>query len=58
MKDRTAIIVAHRLATIIDCDKIIVFDNGIIVEQGTHKELINMAGIYKKLYDIQFSKGD
>jgi len=46
------------LATIIDCDKIYVFDNGKIAEQGTHKELISKAGIYKKLYDIQFSEGD
>ncbi len=58
LKDRTAILVAHRLATIIDCDKIFVFDSGRIVEQGTHKELISKAGIYKKLYDIQFSEGE
>ncbi|NLO19623.1 MAG: ABC transporter ATP-binding protein [Ignavibacteria bacterium] len=56
MKNRTAIIIAHRLATIIDCDTIFVFDNGEIVEQGSHKELIEKAGVYKKLYDIQFSE--
>ena len=55
LKDRTAIIVAHRLSTIIDCDKIIVFDYGKIVEHGTHAELFEKNGIYRKLYEIQFS---
>lgn len=55
LKDKTAIIVAHRLATIIDCDEIIVFDDGRIAERGTHHHLLALNGIYKKLYDIQFS---
>lgn len=55
LKNRTAIIVAHRLATIIDADLIIVFEKGKIVERGTHQELIEMNGVYKKLYDIQFA---
>jgi len=54
-QSKTAIIVAHRLATIIDCDEIIVFDHGIIVERGSHSELIEKNGYYKKLYDIQFA---
>ena len=57
MKDKTAIIVAHRLATIIDCDEILVFDAGRVAERGSHHELIAKKGIYAKLYDIQFSGG-
>ncbi|MFC2131657.1 ABC transporter ATP-binding protein [Bacteroidota bacterium] len=55
MSNRTAVIVAHRLATIINCDEIHVFENGNIVESGTHKELIEKEGVYRKLYDIQYS---
>jgi subfamily B ATP-binding cassette protein MsbA len=51
---RTAIIVAHRLATIINADKIFVFDSGRVVESGSHAELIAKDGIYNKLYQIQF----
>ena len=58
LKDKTAIIVAHRLATIIDCDEIIVFDKGEIAERGTHRQLIEMNGIYSKLYQIQFARKD
>lgn len=55
-KGRTSIVIAHRLATVINADKIIVMDQGKIVEEGTHNELLNNAnGIYKKLYDSQFS---
>lgn len=56
MQSRTAVIVAHRLSTIMDCDTIYVLDKGHIVEKGSHKELIGLNGIYKKLYDIQFNK--
>ncbi|WP_395052735.1 ABC transporter ATP-binding protein [Flavobacterium sp.] len=55
-KDRTSIVIAHRLATIINADKIIVMDKGIIVESGTHNQLVNKEdGYYKNLYDSQFS---
>jgi ABC-type multidrug transport system fused ATPase/permease subunit len=54
-KGRTSIIIAHRLATIINADKIVVMDKGIIVEQGMHQELLNVtSGYYKNLYDSQF----
>ena len=54
-KGRTSIIIAHRLATIINADKIVVMDKGLIVEQGTHQELLNVtSGYYKNLYDSQF----
>lgn len=55
-KGRTSIVIAHRLATIINADKIVVMDKGLIVEQGTHAELvIRKNGYYKKLYDSQFA---
>ncbi|MCK5678477.1 MAG: ATP-binding cassette domain-containing protein, partial [Flavobacteriaceae bacterium] len=53
-KNRTSIIIAHRLATIKKADKIIVMEYGKIVEQGTHKQLLDKKGYYSKLYNIQF----
>jgi len=56
MKDRTAIIVAHRLATIRDVDKIYVLANGQVAESGSHNELIQKdQGIYKNLANLQFN---
>ena len=54
VKNRTVIIIAHRLSTIKSADKIIVFDKGEIIETGTHEELININGKYKKLYQLQY----
>jgi subfamily B ATP-binding cassette protein MsbA len=53
-KDRTSIIIAHRLATIKKADKIIVMEDGKIVEQGTHYQLLDKKGYYSNLYNIQF----
>ncbi len=54
-KNRTSIVIAHRLATVINADKIIVLDKGIVVEEGNHTTLLQKPnGYYKKLYDSQF----
>lgn len=57
-KGRTTLIVAHRLSTIKTADEIIVIANGIIKEQGTHEELIDLDGIYAKLYSLQFRESN
>ena len=54
MKNRTTIIIAHRLSTIKNADKIIVLDQGNIVEQGTHEELLSLNGFYSKLNKLEF----
>jgi ABC-type multidrug transport system fused ATPase/permease subunit len=57
MRGRTSLVIAHRLATVRNADKIIVLDSGKIVEQGTHAELIEDAnGLYKALTELQFAK--
>jgi len=55
MKDRTVFAIAHRLSTVINSDLILVMEQGQVVEQGCHDELIGKNGLYKKLYDMQFS---
>jgi ATP-binding cassette subfamily B protein len=54
LKNRTSIIIAHRLSTVRNADMIIVLQEAEIAESGTHKELIEKGGLYKQLYDIQF----
>ncbi len=54
VKNRTTFIIAHRLSTVQIADRILVFDKGRIIEEGSHKELIAKDGLYKKLYDMQF----
>jgi ATP-binding cassette, subfamily B, bacterial MsbA len=56
MQGRTTIVIAHRLSTVINAHRIIVFDKGTIVEEGTHQALLEANGQYKRLYDNQFAK--
>jgi ATP-binding cassette subfamily B protein len=58
MRDRTTIVIAHRLATIRSADRIIVMDEGQIVEQGDHDSLVNRNGLYAKLAELQFNGGE
>ncbi|MFC1787975.1 ABC transporter ATP-binding protein, partial [Patescibacteria group bacterium] len=53
MKDKTVIVIAHRLSTILEMDRIIVVDQGQVVDQGTHQELLKKPGIYQTLWEIQ-----
>jgi len=54
MRDRTTFIIAHRLSTVEQADRIIVLDSGTIVESGTHSELIERGGVYAQLYKLNF----
>ncbi|MCL0033742.1 ATP-binding cassette domain-containing protein, partial [Thermodesulfovibrionales bacterium] len=53
IRDRTTFVIAHRLSTVKNADRIIVLENGSVVEIGVHDELLKTGGIYKKLYDLQ-----
>jgi len=57
MRNRTTLAIAHRLSTILAADVILVVDKGEIVERGTHDELMELHGLYARLYNEQFSKG-
>jgi len=54
MKGRTSIIIAHRLSTVVNADKIVVLDKGEVVDIGTHEELVSKPGVYRTLYEEQF----
>lgn len=58
MIGRTSFVIAHRLSTVLNADRIIVLEKGKIVEQGTHKELLQLNGLYSSLYKIQFNTHD
>ena len=55
LTNRTAVIVAHRLSTIVNADRIIVFDKGKIAEEGTHAQLLAHGGVYARLHSLQFA---
>ena len=55
MKDRTTLVIAHRLATVQQADRILVLDHGRLVEQGTHAELVSRGGVYARLAALQFT---
>ena len=58
MKNRTSLIIAHRLSTIQNADLILVLESGKVVQQGTHQELLNQDGLYKRLINMQTFNGD
>ena len=54
MEERTTIVIAHRLATVLRADRIVVMEEGRVVEEGTHHDLIARGGLYARLAELQF----
>jgi ABC-type multidrug transport system fused ATPase/permease subunit len=58
LEGRTVFVIAHRLSTIVHADIILVMDRGVVVERGTHTELMEKKGVYNRLYSLQFREPD
>ena len=58
MKNRTTLVIAHRLSTVKQADRIIVLENGRVIETGTHASLINQGGLYSNLAKLQFTDNE
>jgi len=58
LKGRTGLVIAHRLATIRNADRILVLQNGVLIEQGAHDELMNLGGLYARLYSMNYASFD
>ena len=58
MQGRTVILIAHRITTLMDADQIYLLDRGRIIEKGSHRELLEMGGLYRRIYDLQSSRGE
>jgi ATP-binding cassette subfamily B protein len=58
LKGRTGLVIAHRLATIRGADRILVLQNGALIEQGNHDELMKLGGLYAKLYNMNYASFD
>ncbi len=56
LRDKSAIVIAHRLSTIKDVNRIVVLHNGVVAEEGTHQQLLQLNGFYEKLYRLQFTE--
>ncbi len=54
MQDRTTLVIAHRLSTVVDCDRVVVLEDGRVVQEGAHDDLINVSGVYRDLCEEQF----
>jgi ATP-binding cassette subfamily B protein len=54
MQHRTTLVIAHRLATVLSCDRILVMEAGRIVEEGSHEQLVARSGLYARLAKLQF----
>ena len=57
MEERTTLVIAHRLATVLRADRIVVMEDGAVVEEGTHTELTARGGLYARLAELQFRGG-